>query len=82
MLDVAPASEGITAPRFSVEMLRNDDGIQLIGLMPETPAEGGLTEAGLVRGGRRADPRGSTRPTCWNRRLSRAPTWEPALPSG
>ncbi len=49
MLDVAP-SEGITAPRFSVEMLRNDDGIQLIGLVPETPAEGGLTAAGLVEG--------------------------------
>lgn len=32
-LDVTPASE-ITAPRFSVEMLRNDDGIQLIGLVP------------------------------------------------
>lgn len=32
-LAVTPASE-ITAPRFSVEMLRNDDGIQLIGLVP------------------------------------------------
>lgn len=33
-LDVTPA-RAIEAPRFSVEMLRNDDGIQLIGLLPE-----------------------------------------------
>ncbi len=33
-LDVTPA-RAIAAPRFSVEMLRNDDGIQLIGLLPE-----------------------------------------------
>ena len=32
-LDVTPV-KGIEAPRFSVEMLRNDDGIQLIGLLP------------------------------------------------
>ncbi len=46
-LDVTPAS-ALTAPRFSVEMLRNDDGIQLIGLLPETPAAGGLDETALV----------------------------------
>jgi OmpA-OmpF porin, OOP family len=33
MLDVTPV-KAIEAPRFSVEMLRNDDGIQLIGLLP------------------------------------------------
>jgi OOP family OmpA-OmpF porin len=33
-LEVAPAKT-VEAPRFSVEMLRNDDGIQLIGLLPE-----------------------------------------------
>ena len=33
MLDVTPVT-AIEAPRFSVEMLRNDDGIQLIGLLP------------------------------------------------
>ncbi len=33
-LDVTPV-RAIEAPRFSVEMLRNDDGIQLIGLLPE-----------------------------------------------
>ena len=32
-LDVTPV-KAIEAPRFSVEMLRNDDGIQLIGLLP------------------------------------------------
>lgn len=33
-LAVTPVTQ-IEAPRFSVEMLRNDDGIQLIGLLPE-----------------------------------------------
>lgn len=32
-LEVTPV-KGIEAPRFSLEMLRNDDGIQLIGLLP------------------------------------------------
>jgi OOP family OmpA-OmpF porin len=40
--DVTPA-QSIEPPRFSVEMLRNDDGIQLIGLLPE-----GADEAALV----------------------------------
>jgi OmpA-OmpF porin, OOP family len=34
LLDVTPA-RAISAPRFSVEMLRNDNEIQLIGLLPE-----------------------------------------------
>ncbi|MGL5011402.1 MAG: OmpA family protein [Paracoccaceae bacterium] len=34
LLEVTPA-RAIEAPRFSVEMLRNDDQIQLIGLLPE-----------------------------------------------
>ena len=37
-LEVTPA-RSVDAPRFSVEMLRNDDGIQLIGLLPEGEAE-------------------------------------------
>ena len=45
-LEVTPASE-ITAPRFSVEMLRNDDGIQLIGLVP-TSDEDGTGEAAIA----------------------------------
>ncbi len=46
-LDVTPAS-AIQAPSFSVQMLRTDDGIQLFGLMPEDPGEGGITEADLA----------------------------------
>lgn len=33
-LEVTPA-RAVEAPRFSLEILRNDDGIQLIGLLPE-----------------------------------------------
>ena len=46
-LEVTPAT-ALAAPRFSVEMLRNDDGIQLIGLLPEMPEAGGIDEATLV----------------------------------
>lgn len=46
-LEVTPAS-AIAAPRFSVEMLRNDDGIQLIGLMPEDAGEGGIGEVAFA----------------------------------
>lgn len=45
-LDVTPAS-AIAAPKFSVEMLRTEDEVQLSGLIPENPGEGGLTEATL-----------------------------------
>ncbi|MFN3575732.1 MAG: BON domain-containing protein, partial [Tabrizicola sp.] len=46
-LDVTPAS-AIEAPKFSVEMLRTEDEVQLSGLIPETPAEGGMAEADLA----------------------------------
>ncbi|WP_245875435.1 OmpA family protein [Tabrizicola aquatica] len=46
-LDVTPAS-AIEAPDFSVQMLRTEDGVQLIGLMPLNPAEGALSEAALA----------------------------------
>lgn len=46
-LDVAPTT-GIEAPKFSVQMLRTEDGIQLIGLMPEKPGTDGLGEAELT----------------------------------
>lgn len=39
--EVTPARP-VEAPRFSIEMLRNDDGIQLIGLLPEGEAEARL----------------------------------------
>ncbi|OZA10574.1 MAG: hypothetical protein B7Y02_10355, partial [Rhodobacterales bacterium 17-64-5] len=35
----------VAPPRFSVEMLRNDDGVQLIGLLPEGADRARLTEA-------------------------------------
>ncbi len=43
-LEVTPV-RAIEAPRFSVEMLRNDDGIQLIGLLPAALGEEGGTAA-------------------------------------
>ena len=43
-LDVTPA-RAVQAPRFSIEMLRNDDGIQLIGLLPEGTHKETLTSA-------------------------------------
>ncbi|WP_253188403.1 OmpA family protein [Rhodobacter sp. 24-YEA-8] len=46
-LEVAPTT-AIEAPRFSVEMLRNDDGIQLIGLIPAILNEGELDSEGLA----------------------------------
>lgn len=46
-LDVAPAS-AIEAPKFSVEMLRTEDEVQLSGLIPEKSGEGGMTEETLV----------------------------------
>lgn len=81
MLDVAP-SEGITAPRFSVEMLRNDDGIQLIGLVPETPAEGGLTAAGLVEGAAALIPGGDPADMLQTAGYPAPPTWDAALRFG
>jgi OOP family OmpA-OmpF porin len=42
--EVQPATV-VAPPRFSVEMLRNDDGLQLIGLLPEGEDRGHLTEA-------------------------------------
>ncbi len=46
-LDVTPAS-AIKAPDFSVQMLRTDDGVQLIGLLPEDPGEDSMTKAALA----------------------------------
>lgn len=42
-MEVTPA-KAFEAPRFSLEMLRNDDGIQLIGLLPESEAKEELIE--------------------------------------
>ena len=40
-MEVTPV-KAVEAPRFSIEMLRNDDGIQLIGLLPEGNAKDAL----------------------------------------
>ena len=38
----------VAPPRFSVEMLRNDDGVQLIGLLPDGPDRQALTAAAVA----------------------------------
>lgn len=43
LMAVTP-TKAIEAPRFSVELLRNDDGISLIGLVPATERDAGLAE--------------------------------------
>lgn len=43
-MEVTPV-KAIEAPRFSVEMLRNDDGIQMIGLLPESDTLQGVKDA-------------------------------------
>ncbi|MEZ5912622.1 MAG: hypothetical protein R3D84_10725 [Paracoccaceae bacterium] len=42
-MEVAPTAD-IQPPRFSVELLRNDDGISLIGLVPASTGHERLTE--------------------------------------
>lgn len=51
------AAEAIAAPRFSVEILRNGDGISLIGLIPEASDRETIVEriGEMSRGGRIAD---------------------------
>ena len=41
-------SQVIAAPRFSIEMLRNDEDVQLIGLVPEGPDKARLAEVSKV----------------------------------
>lgn len=45
--EVEPA-QVIAAPRFSVEMLRNEDDLQLIGLVPEGPAKERLAQVSMT----------------------------------
>jgi OOP family OmpA-OmpF porin len=56
VMDVIPA-RAISAPRFSLELLRNDDGISLIGLVPSAGGHGGLVDqvAAAASGARIAD---------------------------
>ena len=43
-MEIAPI-KAIEAPRYSIEMLRNDDGIQLIGLLPQLEQVAQVTKA-------------------------------------
>jgi OmpA-OmpF porin, OOP family len=43
-MEITPI-KAIAAPRFSIEMLRNDDGIQLIGLLPQLDQVDEVTKA-------------------------------------
>lgn len=43
-MEVTPA-RALTAPRFSLELLRNDDGVSMIGLVPEGWDTGALVQA-------------------------------------
>jgi OOP family OmpA-OmpF porin len=80
-LDVAPTT-GIEAPKFSVQMLRTEDGIQLIGLMPEKPGEGSLDEAQLTAEAAELAP-GTELPDMLETADYPAPdTWGPALAFG
>jgi OOP family OmpA-OmpF porin len=46
-LDVTPA-QALTAPRFSLELLRNDDGVSMIGLVPTEWDTAALTETARI----------------------------------
>ena len=46
-LDAVPA-KAVDAPRFSVEMLRNNDSVQLIGLLPQDPGKDGISKDALL----------------------------------
>ncbi|MFM7335927.1 MAG: OmpA family protein [Tabrizicola sp.] len=80
-LEVAPTT-AIEAPDFSVQMLRTEDGIQLIGLIPEDPGEGGLGEAQLTEAAAALAP-GTELPDMLETAGYPAPaTWNAALAFG
>ena len=80
-LDVTPAS-AVQAPDFSVKMLRTEDGIQLIGLMPDIPAEGGMSKEGLVEAATLLTPDTELANFLETATYPAPPTWEPALAFG
>ncbi|MFM7446719.1 MAG: OmpA family protein, partial [Tabrizicola sp.] len=80
-LEVAPTT-AIEAPDFSVQMLRTEDGIQLIGMIPEDPGEGGLEEAQLTEAAAALAP-GTELPDMLETAGYPAPaTWNAALAFG
>ena len=80
-LDVAPAS-AIKAPDFSVQMLRTEDGIQLIGLMPLKPAEGALSEEAVVEAAAALTPGIEPKNILETADYPAPATWGPALDFG
>jgi OOP family OmpA-OmpF porin len=80
-LDVTPAS-AIRAPDFSVQMLRTEDGIQLIGLMPETPGEGAMTELALADAAAALTPGTDLTNMLESANYPAPETWGPALAFG
>lgn len=80
-LDVTPAS-AVQAPDFSVKMLRTEDGIQLIGLMPDIPAEGGMTKEALAEAAALLTPDDGLADFLETATYPAPPTWEPALAFG
>jgi OmpA-OmpF porin, OOP family len=80
-LDVTPAS-AIQAPSFSVQMLRTDDGIQLFGLMPEDPGDGGITETDLAAEAAALTPGADITNILEAAAYPAPPTWNAALGFG
>jgi OOP family OmpA-OmpF porin len=80
-LDVIPA-QAIEAPDFSVQMLRTEDGIQLIGLMPETPGEGAMTELALAEAAAALTPGTELTNMLESANYPAPETWGPALAFG
>lgn len=80
-LDVAPAS-AVKAPDFSVQMLRTEDGIQLIGLMPLKPAEGALSEEALAEAAAALTPGVEPKNILETADYPAPATWGPALDFG
>jgi len=80
-LDVTPAS-AVQAPDFSVKMLRTEDGIQLIGLMPDLPAEGGMSKEALAEAAARLTPDTQLANFLETATYPAPSTWEPALAFG
>lgn len=72
-MEVTPAKT-VEAPRFSVEMLRNDDGIQLIGLLPE-----GETKDTLIAEAQALQPDTELQDMLETAAYEPPATWEPAL---
>lgn len=80
-LDVVPAS-AIEAPDFSVQMLRTEDGIQLIGLVPETPGEDAMTEEALAEAAAALSPGTELTNLLETADYPAPATWGPALAFG